>query len=77
VIKTWDNLNVPLHALSPSWLAQPSPEGGVRRKPHIDPKVQKGYIHALDKLLPDEEDNAQVQSQLSKCSSTKPIEQVH
>jgi hypothetical protein len=48
VVKRWDNLNVPLHALayvltpkyySPSWLAQPTPWGGVRRKPHTDPEV--------------------------------------
>jgi len=44
VVKRWDNMNVPLHVLtpkyySPSWLAQPTPEGGVERKPHIDPEV--------------------------------------
>ena len=59
-------LNVPLDALhmsllltpkyySPSWLAQLTPGGGVRRKPHIDPKVQNGYMLALDKLVPNEE----------------------
>ena len=51
VIKMWDNLNVSLHALayvlttkyySPSWLAQPAPGGGVRKRPHTDPKVQNG-----------------------------------
>jgi hypothetical protein len=40
VLKRWDNLNVPLHALSyvltpkyysSSWLAQLAPEGGERR----------------------------------------------
>jgi hypothetical protein len=45
VVKNWDNLNVPLHALayvltpkyySPSWLAQPTLGGGVRRKPHTN-----------------------------------------
>ena len=36
---------------SPSWLAQLAPEGGVKRKPHIDPKVQDGYMLALDKLV--------------------------
>jgi hypothetical protein len=55
VVKRWDNLNVPLHALtyvltpkyySPSWLAQPALWGGVRRKPHTDPEVQNGYILA-------------------------------
>jgi hypothetical protein len=43
VIKRWDNLDVPLHVLayvltpkhySPSSLAQPTPRGGVRKKPH-------------------------------------------
>ena len=37
---------------SPSWLAQIAPGGGVRRKPHIDPEVQNGYMLALDKLVP-------------------------
>jgi hypothetical protein len=64
VVKRWDNLNVSLHALayvltpkyySSSWLAQPAPEGGERRKPHTDPEVQNGYMLALDKLVPDEE----------------------
>ena len=48
VVKRWDHLNVPLHALayvltpkyySPSWLAKPAPGGGVRRKPHTNPEV--------------------------------------
>jgi hypothetical protein len=69
VVKRWDNLNVPLHALayvltpkyySSSWLAQPAPGGGERRKPHTDPEVQNGYMVALDKLVPDEEECAQV-----------------
>ena len=42
VVKRWDDLNVPLHALayvltpkyySPSWLAKPAPRGGVRKNP--------------------------------------------
>jgi hypothetical protein len=78
VVKRWDNLNVPLHALayvftpkhySSSWLAQPAPEGGERRKPHTDPEVQNGYMLALDKLVPDEEECAQVRSELSKYIS--------
>jgi hypothetical protein len=78
VVKRWDNLNVPLHALayvltpkyySPSWLAQPTPGGGVRRKPHTDPEVQNGYMLALDKLVPEEEECAQVRSELSKYIS--------
>ena len=52
---------------SPSWLSQLAPGGGVRRKPHIDPEVQNGYMLALDKLVPDEEECAQVRSEfLSK-----------
>jgi hypothetical protein len=43
--------------------------GGVRRKPHTDPEVQNGYMLALDKLVPDEEECAQVRSQLSKYIS--------
>jgi hypothetical protein len=78
VVKRWDNLNVPLHALayvltpkyySSSWLAQPAPGGGERRKPHTDPKVQNGYMLALDKLVPDEEECAQVRTELSKYIS--------
>jgi hypothetical protein len=69
VVKRWDNLNVPLHALayvltpkyySSSWLAQPTPGGRERRKPHTDPEVQNGYMLALDKLVHDEEECAQV-----------------
>jgi hypothetical protein len=78
VVKRWDNLNVPLHALayvltpkyySSSWLAQPTPGGGERRKPHIDLEVQNGYMLALDKLVHDEEECAQVRSELSKYIS--------
>ena len=54
---------------SPSWLAQLAPGGGVRRKPHIDPEVQNGYMLALDKLVLDEEECAQVRSELSKYIS--------
>ena len=39
---------------SPSWLAKPTPRGGVKKKPHKDPKVQNGYMLALDKLVPKE-----------------------
>ena len=58
-------LSMPLHVLtpkyySPSWLAQPAPGGGVRKIPHIDPEVQNGYMLAIDKLVPDEEECAQV-----------------
>jgi hypothetical protein len=78
VVKRWDTLNVPLHALvyvltpkyySSSWLSQSAPEGGERRKPHTDPEVQNGYMLALDKLVPDEEEFAQVRSELSKYIS--------
>ena len=77
VVKRWDNLNVPLHALayvltpkyySPSWLAQPAPGGGVRKRPHTNPEVQNGYILALDKFVPNEE-CAQVRSELSQYIS--------
>jgi hypothetical protein len=75
VVKRWDNLNVPLHALayvltqkyySSSWLAQPTPGGGVRRKPHTNSEVQNGYMLAFDKLVPEEEECFQVRSKLSK-----------
>jgi hypothetical protein len=69
VVKRWDNLNVTYHALayvltpkyySLSWLAQPTPRGGVKSEPHIDLEVQNEYILALDKLVLDEEECAQV-----------------
>jgi hypothetical protein len=53
VVKKWDNLNAPLLVIayvptleyySPSWLAQPTLRGWVRRKPHIDLEVQSGYM---------------------------------
>jgi hypothetical protein len=78
VVKRWDNLNVPLHALayvltpkyySPSWLAKLAPGSGVRKKPHTDPEVQNGYMIALAKLVPDEEENAILHSELSKYIS--------
>ena len=55
VVKRWDNLNVPLHALtyvltpkyySPSRLAQPTLGGGVRKRPYTDLEVQNGYMLA-------------------------------
>ena len=78
VVKRWDNLNVPLHALayvltpkyySPSWLAQPAPGGGVRKRPHTNLEVQNGYMLALDKLVPNEEECAQVRGELSQYIS--------
>jgi hypothetical protein len=78
VVKRRDNMNVPLHVLayvltpkyySPSQLAQPVPQGGVRRKPHTNPEVQNGYMLALDKLVPEEEECAQVRRELSKYIS--------
>ena len=78
VVKRWDNRNVSLQALayvftakyySPSWLSQPTLGDGVRKKPHKDPKVRNEYMHALDKLVLDEEDCSLVPSKLSKYSS--------
>ena len=73
VVKRWDNLNVPLHALAYvlaqkyycplGWLNQHS--GGVFRR---NPEVQNGFMLALDKLVPSEE-CAQVRSNLSKYIS--------
>ena len=56
VIKRWEHLNVLLHALayvltpkyySPSWLAKPTPESGVKTKPHTDPEVQVRYCYHI------------------------------
>jgi hypothetical protein len=57
--------SMPWHVFTPkyyssSWLAQLAPGGGVRRKPHTNPEVQNGYMLALDKLVHDEEECAQV-----------------
>ena len=61
VVKRWDNLNVPLHALayvltpkyySPSWLAQPAPGGGVRKRPHTDLEVQNGQYACIRQVGP-------------------------
>jgi hypothetical protein len=38
---------------------------GVKRKPHKDPEVQIGYMHALGKLVLDEEEHNTIQQQLS------------
>ena len=54
---------------SPSWLVQPTFGGVVKKRPHIDPEVQNGYMLALDKLVPDEEECAQVRSELSQYIS--------
>ena len=75
VIKRWEHLNIPLHALAyvltskyyyPSWLDKPAPGGGFRRNRHIDPDVQVGYMVSIDKLVPDEEECALLCSELSK-----------
>ena len=75
VVKRWDNLNVPPHALayvltpkyySPYWLAKPTPGVRVRKKSHTYPKVQNGYMIVLAKLVLDEEENAILHSELSK-----------
>ena len=63
------HMSLPPKYYSPSWLAQPAPGGGVRKRPHIDPEVQNGYMLALDKLVPNEEECAQVQSELSQYIS--------
>ena len=74
----WNKINVPLHALayilmpkyySPSWLGQPAPGGGVRIKPHTDLEVQEGYMKALDKLVPDREECANLHLELGRYFS--------
>ena len=54
---------------SPSWLAKPTPGGGVRRKPHTNPEVQVGYMTAIDKLVLDEEECVVLRSELRKYLS--------
>ena len=50
-------------------VGQNSTWGGVKRKPHTDPEVQVGYMVAIDKLVPDEEECAVLRSELSKYLS--------
>ena len=78
VVKRWDHLNVPLHALayvltpkyySPSWLAKPAPGGMERKKPHTDSEVQAGYMTAIDKLVSDPDECDYLRSELSKYLS--------
>ena len=61
VVKRWDNLNVPLHALayvltpkyySPFWLAQLAPGSGVWKRPHTDLEVQNGYMLCIRQVGP-------------------------
>jgi hypothetical protein len=51
-------------------LGWPNQHLGVEKgENHTDPEVQNGYMLALDKLVPDEEECAQVRSELSKYIS--------
>jgi len=50
-------------------LVQPAPAGGVRVKPHIDQEVSTGYLQALDKLIPDKEECANLCLELRRYSS--------
>jgi hypothetical protein len=78
MVKKRDNLNVSLHDLpyvltpkyySSSWLDQPTPRMGLGENHLQDTEVKSGYMLALDKLVPDNEECAQVQSELSKYIS--------
>ena len=80
-------LHVPLHALAyvltlkyyhPSWLSTPAPEGGSKRKPHLDPEVLEKYMIALTRLVLDEEEAALVWKQLSNYTlCTGPFGSMH
>ena len=54
---------------SPSWLGQPAPRGGVKIKPHTDLEVQEGYMKALDKLVPEWEECANMRLELGRYFS--------
>ena len=78
MVKRLDNINVQLHALtyvltpkyySPSSLAKLTPGGGARKKLYTDPKVQNGYMVALDKQVLEEEECAILHGELSKYLS--------
>jgi len=68
-------LNVALYALAyvltpkyyhVSWFSSPTPGGGSKKKPHQDLEVQNGYMKALEKMVPDEEERDTIQRQLSQ-----------
>ena len=78
VVKRWEHINVPLHALpyvltpkyySPSWLARPTLGDGVKRNSQSYLEVQVGYMVSIDKLVPDEEECVLLRSELSKYLS--------
>jgi len=75
VCERWKRLNLPLHCLayiltpkyySDSWLGKPAAGGGVRTKPHLDREVTKGYLDALEKLVPDREECAAVRLEIGR-----------
>ena len=43
--------------------------GGVRNKPHLDPEVTRGYLEALEKLVPDREECAAVRLEIGRYFS--------
>eukprot|EP00253_Pinus_taeda_P019274 PITA_19274 len=74
----WNKLNLPLHCLayiltpkyySTSCLGQPAPGGGVRTKLHLDEEVTRGYLDALEKLIPDREECASVRLEIGRYFS--------
>eukprot|EP00253_Pinus_taeda_P024827 PITA_24827 len=78
VCERWNRLNLPLHCLayiftpkyySTSWLGQLVAGGGVRTKPHLDPEVTRGYLEALEKLVPDREECAAVRLEIGRYFS--------
>eukprot|EP00253_Pinus_taeda_P034313 PITA_34313 len=78
VCTRWNKLNVPLHAsayilmpkyYSASCVGQPAPGGGVRVKPQIDEEVSTRYFQALDKLILDREECANLRLELARYFS--------
>lgn len=62
----------------PSSSGKPTPGGGVRAKPHRNPKVQNGYMKALGKLVPDREECANLRLELSRYfTSTRVFGSLH
>jgi hypothetical protein len=45
--------------------------GGVKRRPHIDPKVQNGHITTLDKIIPNHAKCDLIQQQLRNLISDR------
>ncbi|XP_077219745.1 uncharacterized protein LOC143853935 [Tasmannia lanceolata] len=82
VVERWDKMNIPLHCLAyvlvpkyytNSWPSKHAPGGVKRTKPHFDTEVQKGYLKALDRMIPGPSEVALIRQQISDFDSNKGV----